>query len=262
MTHISSSLVITAQPLTENAGRLCFRNLVSTANITATSELVDFPATNMANPATNFGWEASSTADQTITITNSQRTEIDYVGIARHNLSQPGLELRIRFDGVIVSDYRPVSERQALLYLIESASPETIQIDLRNISNAAKVAVVYVGKSLALERNIYVGHTPINYGRDRSVINGVSQSGEFLGEVVLTETLSTSVDLQNLTPQWYRDNLDEYFRKKPRDPCFWAWRPATYEDEVGYCWVEGNPRPVNLLANGYMQISWTFRGIE
>ena len=266
MAHLTNGLVLSLQKISGNAGRLCYQSIVNASNITATSFLTtgstSFPASNMANPATAFGWEASSTADQTITILNAAATPIDYVGIARHNLNQPGLEIRVRFDGSTVAPYSSVSEAQALLFLFASASPSTIQIDIRGATNAAKIAVVYVGQSVQLERDIYVGHTPINYGRDRSVVNGVSQSGEFLGEIVTNQSLSTNVSLQNLTPIWYRENLDPYFRQSPRLPCFWAWRPLTYATEVGYCWVEGNPRPVNQRSNGMMSISWNFRGIE
>lgn len=261
MTYISSSLVANLQTISSNAGRLCYRTIVTATNISATSALARFPASNMANPATAFGWEATDTADQTIAIDNPNRVGIDYVGVARHNLNQPGLEIRVRFDGVTVSDYSAVGNRQALLFLFSAATPALIEIDIRGVSNAAKIAVVYVGESLALERNIYVGHTPINYARARSVVNGVSQGGEFLGEVVTNETLTTNVSLTNLTPVWYRAELDPFFAANPRNPCFWAWRPGTYPAEVSYCWVEGDARPTNQRSNGMMDISWAFRGI-
>ena len=128
-------------------------------------------------------------------------------------------------------------------------------------TTAPTIAVLYAGLSTTLERGIYVGHTPISYGRDRSTINGVSENGQYLGEVVIRENFSTSVSLNNLTASWYRNTLDPYFALKPRRPCFWVWYPDSYPSEVGYCWVEGNPRPVNQRNNGMMQISWNFRGI-
>lgn len=261
MTHLTTNLVLSLAQISENSGRLCYHNIVDTNSITATSEATGKPATNMANPSTAFGWEALDTSDQTITIINQSSEPIDYIGIARHNLSQSGVELRIRFDGATVRNYVPISDVQAQLFLFEEATPGTIQIDIRGASEPVKMSVIYVGMSLQLQRNIYVGHTPINYGRDRAVINGVSQSGEYLGQVVTNETLSTSVSLQNLTPDWYRESLDPFFASLPRPPCFWAWRPVSYPTEVGYCWVEGNPRPTNQRSNGMMQISWNFRGI-
>ena len=265
MTFLSKNLVLSLVRNTENAPRLCFQNIVSSSNISATSELTSgsttFPATNMANPATAFGWEAAGTADQTITILNNAANPIDYIGIARHNLGQAGLEIRVRFDAATVLDWQAVSDTQALLYLFEEAVPTTVYIDIRGVSNAAKIAVVYVGQSLRFERNIYVGHTPITYGRQRQAINGVSQAGEFLGQVVLNETLATTVDVQNLTPLWYRNELDPFFAMNPRKPIFWAWRPATYPNEVAYAWVEGSPQVSNQRSNGMMQTSFNLRGI-
>jgi hypothetical protein len=261
--YTTNALVLTLQPidLNDNAGRLCYKNIVTSGVISANSELSGFPITNAANPATWAGWEAEDTATQTITITNSTRGNIDYIGIARHNLSQAGLTVQVKFDGVQVLAPSAVSDTQALLFLFEQATPETIEIVIAGASNPAKLAVIYVGESTLLERNIYVGHTPITYGRDRNVINGISQSGEWVGEVTLNETLSTSVNLQNLTPTWYRETLDPFFKQNPRNPCFWAWRPGGYPAEISYCWVEGNPRPVNQRSNGMMSIDWNFRGI-
>jgi len=263
--HLSPNLVLTLEAISANAGKLCFKNIVNSSNITATSFLVDgatsFPPSNMSNPATAFGWEAADTSDQTITITNDSSTEVDYIGIARHNLNQSGLEVTIKFDGIVVSPATSISDAQAQLFLFVGASPALIEIAITGATDPAKIAVVYVGKSLDLQRNIYVGHTPVTYGRDIQQMSGVSQSGEYLGEVRFNQTLSTSVSLLHLTPEWYRQNLDEFFGRVPRSPCFWAWRPGTYPAEVGYCWIEGNPRPVNQLANGMMSIDWNFRGI-
>ena len=262
MTVISGNLVLALEAqLNQDAGRLCYKNIVNTGNISATSEVAGSPVTNMANPSTAFVWSASSTATQTITINNTSAEAIDYIGFARHNLNQPNLRVEIKFNGVRVLAPTGITSIQAQLFLFNEATPSTIQIIITGASSAPSIGVLYVGRSVELERNIYVGHTPINYGRDRSVVNGVSQSGQWLGEVVLNQSLSTSVDLQNLTPEWYRNNLDPYFAQSPRKPCFWAWRPGTYPAEVGYCWVDGNPRPTNQRSNGMMQVSWNFRGI-
>lgn len=258
--HISSALVLTGVQLSNNAGIIAYDNLVTFDSVSATSDTLTAPITNLANPATAFTWEASSAATQTITVQSDGR-EADYIGIARHNLNQLGLTLEIKFNGVTVLPAQSVSDNQSLLFLFNVASPTTIELVITGATVAPKIAVLYAGKSIRLQRNIYVGHTPITYGRNRTAINGVSENGQYLGEINIRETLSTSVELQNLTPDWYRTTLDPFFREKPRRPCFWAWRPQTYSDEVGYCWVEGNPKPVNQRANGMMQVSWNFKGI-
>lgn len=260
--HISSALVLSGQVegVSTNAGIIGYQSVVNFDSVSATSELQNSPITNLANPATSFSWEATSNATQTITI-NTEGREIDYIGIARHNLAQVGLTVEVKFNGVTVLPSRPVSDNQALLFLFNLATPTTVELIIAGATDAPTIAVLYAGRSIKLQRNIYVGHTPITYGRNRTSINGISENGQYLGEIVVSETASTSIDLQNLTPDWYRNILDPFFAQKPRRPCFWAWRPATYADEVRYCWVEGNPQPVNQRSNGMMSINWQFRGI-
>lgn len=197
---------------------------------------------------------------QTVTI-QAGGAPIDYIGLARHNLNQAGLTLAIKYNGATVVPASPVSEKQALLFLNNLASPTTVELIIEGATIPPKIAVLYAGKYLKLERSIYVGHTPITMGRDRTSINGVSENGQYLGPIDVRQTNTTSVDLQNLTPAWYRANLDPFFALSPRVPCFWAWRPTKYEAEVGYAWIEGNPRPTNQRPNGMMQVSWNFKGI-
>jgi len=67
---ISSSLVLSdAVVINPNNGRLCWRNDVTFGSVSATSETTDSPVTNLTNPSTAFAWEATSTSEQTITIT-------------------------------------------------------------------------------------------------------------------------------------------------------------------------------------------------
>jgi len=259
-TLISNRMVLSPVANISKFGIMGFQTNANEATVSATSETMDSPISNIVNPATSYRWSASSTATQSIYISNSNK-EIDYIGIASHNLAQLGLTVSIYYDGILVVPAAAVSDNQAILFALNLASPATVELRITGATTIPQIAVLYCGLALRLERSIYVGHTPITMGRDRKAINGVSENGQYLGEAVLSESFSTSVRLQNLTPAWYRSDLDPYFAAKPRVPCFYAWRPDGYADEVGYCWVEGNPRPVNSLSNGMMSIDWTFRGL-
>ena len=260
-TVIGRGLVLSkVTELNNNAGVIGYLNVANFDTISVTSQTLESPITNIINPATAFRWEASSAATQTITI-DVDGQEVDYIGIARHNLNQIGLSITIKYDGVTVVSSLNVSDNQAILFLQNIASPSTIQIIIEGATIAPSIAVLYVGKAIRLERNIYVGHTPITYGRNRTTVNGVSENGQYLGEIVVRETNMTRVSLSNLTPDWYRNVLDPFFALSPRIPCFWAWRPSTYASEVGFCWVEGEPQMSNQLSNGMVSANWTFKGL-
>lgn len=261
-TVISSSLVLTQQPDTSNAGRLCWQNLVNAGNIAASSQAAGYPITNAANPSTAYLWQATGTAQQDIDVTFSQ--EVDYIGFARHNLvlgSEVRIQVKFGSTYITIVDWTLVPQTQAPLFLFNLASPAGVRLSIRNNTVAPRIAVLYCGLSTALQRNIYVGHTPITYGRHVETVGGYSESGQYLGEIVRREGRSTTVALQNLTASWYREELDPFFAARPRVPAFWAWRPSTYPGETAFAWIKGNPRPVNQRNNGMMSVSFDLEGI-
>jgi len=69
----------------------------------------------------------------------------------------------------------------------------------------------------------------------------------------------TGVSLQNLTPDWYRNELDPIFRQ--RVPFFWAWYPSKYGAEVGYVWLDGEPNMSNQRSNGMVEVSMSLVGM-
>lgn len=261
--YISDSLTLTQQAIENpNAPRLCWQNIVTETNVTSSSEEALNPASNVGNPSTAFRWQATSTDEQHLDINTG--LEIDYIGIARHNLEQDA-EIKISFlvglNYVTIFDWDNVPGRQVLLYFINEASPDSIRISVRNNPDPPQIAVVYVGVSTPLQRNIYVGHTPITMGRDVTTVGSYSESGQYLGEIVRREGRSSQINMQNLTPEWYRAELDPFIAQRPRRPAFFAWRTGKYPDEVGFIWVKGNPRPSNQRPNGMMEITLEIEGI-
>lgn len=260
---ISDALTLAPADLVDpNQPRLGWRNFADATDFSATSETAFSPASNLGNPSTAFGWEATSTDEQHIDISIDR--PVDYIGLARHNLRAEA-EMRIEFGvGSAFSaafDWFAVPRRQALMFVFSEAEPDTIRIRIRDNSEAPRIAVIYVGRVTLLQRRIYVGHTPVNLGRVVETVGGYSESGQYLGEVQRREGRQTSVSLQNLTPSWYRSTLDPFIAQRPRRPAFFAWRPESYETEVGYVWLTGNPQPSNQRANGMMQIDMDFEAI-
>jgi hypothetical protein len=123
------------------------------------------------------------------------------------------------------------------------------------------LAVLYAGELLLLQRRIYVGHTPIKFGRRLNLANHRSIDGNFLGRIVLSEKTETSIALKNLTSTWYRNYMEPFLLAAQEIPFFFAWRPGTYPTEVGYVWLTGDPVPVNQLSNGMMQVSFDVEGV-
>lgn len=277
---ISSGFVTAAGlwDLDGNSPIIGYQNLVTTTNITATTEDPDYPATNLANPATHLRWRSgagSPSTDEYLTATIDTAELVDYVAIAKHNLGTS--QATVSVEGTAESSGSPVEWTELIAGqllpddgpVIFRFTPQSlyavrlrIQDSLAATPATPYVAVMYVGALLVVQRRVYVGHTPIKYGRRVNVANHRNIAGDFLGRIVLSETNKGSLALQNLTPGWYRSHFDPFVQSALKDPFFIAWRPGDYPNEVGYAWLTGDPAPSNQLANGMMQVQIDYEGVS
>lgn len=276
---ISDSLVLgSASGVNANNPIIGYHNLVMAGSISATTEDTDFPAINLANVSTNLRWKgilgSPSFNDEYITIILDTPNDIDYVGIARHNFGT-GL-IAVSIEGLAEEDDSPAEwfeltsdvllpNDTPAIFRFTPQSLYAIRIRLQASQAAVPVApeaaVVYVGLLLVLERRIYVGHTPLPYGRRAKITNARSESGNFLGRVVLNEMVTNGIELNNLTPGWYRTYLDPFVIASKEIPFFFNWRPGTYPYESGYAWIVNDPAPTNQRSNGMMNIKFELNGI-
>jgi hypothetical protein len=273
----SPSLVIaTSTDFNADSPIVGYQNVVTAANITATTENAAYPATNLANPATHLIWKAgagSPSSDEYLTCITGTTEHLDYLGVAAHNFGTAQATLTVEGtdvapgspadwnvlagpmlpadDGPIIFRWTPGSYYGIRLRISESATPGVVPF----------CAVMYVGELLMLQRRIYVGHQPIKFARKLNIANHRSVSGAFLGRIVLGQKNATSISLINLTPTWFRESMWPFLLAAQEIPFFFAWRPTTYPLECGYCWLTNDPTPNNTLANGMMAVSLDLEGV-
>lgn len=247
-----------------------WENLVDIGNITSSSEAENYPATNLANPATNLRWRGFTQSEIYITIQVDRVDPIDYVAIAKHNLGS-GL-IPVSVEGLAVDGNSPddwfelttdvlLANDGPALFRFDPQSLFAVRIRLQQALVVPEIAVVYVGKLLVLQRRMYVGHQPITLNKVSKVTNARSESGNFLGRIVLNINNQSSVNLTNLTPDWYRTYFDPFVDNAKEYPFFFAWRPEDYPAEVGYAWMTNDPLPSNQRPNGMMQVSFQMNGV-
>lgn len=245
-----------------------WRNLVTIENITASSEQAAYPASNLANPSTTSlqGWRSNSTALQYVTVDLQATEEVDYVGVARHNFGSAQISVTVQgttdgstwFD--LVEEFMPANDESLLLRFVEQG---LLQVRLRLLpaATAPRAAVLYAGALLVMERGLQP-HTPIGMGRQRSKATGEAESGDYLGTIVTTSRLATAVQINLLSAEWVREELDAFCNYASYgQPFFFAWQPATYPDEVGYVWAPGDVQPTAANLVGHMNLSLNLAGI-
>lgn len=256
---ISSSLVLSAG-LTADHPVIGWENRLSSASLSATASDADYPVTNLLNPATHLYWKGADTQTQYITHVTGGASPYDFVGIAGHNLGSGGWTVSIEGDtgagyATIAGPAVPADD-SPLMFRWTAASYTGVRVKLTGGSIVPRIAVLFMGGLLVLERKVKSPHTPINMGREVKTVSGRSQAGNFLGSITLSEGRTADISFENLTDTWYRENMDEFVDYAAlRNPFFFAWLPDTFSADVGYGWCASDPRPSIHHVNGMMKIS-------
>jgi hypothetical protein len=269
MIVINSDPVLGPAALTLGANnpRIGWRNLVAYNNVFADQEAEDEPVSNLANPDTYSSWRGLTTAQQEVALVLDAAADVNYFAIAKHNLGSSGATVTFEssINGAdwttVVEPFMPANDFTIIHeFNTEFAGFYRLLITPGVVPPA--IAVWYVGEILILQRRLYVGHVPLPFGRRTTISTGRSESGQFLGRIKRRGFLESSIDMNNLTPDWVRENLDPFIVAAETQPFFWAWRPSDYPLETGYAWLTDDPQVVNSRANGMMQVSLSMQGIR
>jgi hypothetical protein len=275
MIVVSAALALTPAGESLATPVIGYQNIVTAGSVAATSAAAGFPASNLANPSTAMRWVAdepgSPPADQYLTVTIDQVDEVDYLAIAVHNLGSG--QNAVSVEGSIGGSpewFELVQETiqandDPVIFRFTPQSLTGIRLRIQpsqaTVPTVPYVAVMYVGKLLVLERGTHADHVPINLGRKTRVMNGMSETGNFLGRVVLSESRSTSFALQDLRSVWYRANFDPFVVAAKDVPFFFAWRPQAFPGDVGFVTLTNDVVPSRSFGTGRFSVTLNISGV-
>lgn len=237
----------------------------------------DHPVTNLANPSTYLRFQQLTAGeDIEIVITLDGVKEIDFIGIANHNLGSLARVLRVWGQTSIdyagnpvytaLTDEAIVGNDSVLVYRLPVGAYASMKftIDSRlddDPTDIVYMAVMYVGKLLVLERKIQVGFTPISMGRASEQITQRSSRGQFLGRLTIGSWVETAARITHLSPDWYREHMDAFAAACDTEPFFFAWAPVEYPNEVGFVWSKDIPKPNIHTTTGLIEVTLNMEGI-
>lgn len=158
-------------------------------------------------------------------------------------------------------DISPV-DNAPIMFLDIPRTARYMQIKLTGTGSVMpRIAVVYAGVALAMQRAMYGGHTPISLSRQTQLKQPVSRGGQFLGQSYRRLGVATSAAWKNLGAAWYRTNFDPFVKEARKNPYFFAWRPQSYPLELGYVWTGDDIAPSNMGVRDFMEVSMKLAGI-
>lgn len=246
-----------------------YHNVVTSTSITSTTAADGFPVTNLANHATHLKWVGGvNTGDEYITVTTNYTDPIDYVGVAKHNFGTIAVPVSVETTDsppVVLVSARVLADDSPVIFRFTPrvVTELRIKIEVTDTSAPPEAAVVYVGKLLVMERSIKIDtdHVPIPYGRVTDVVNGMSETGNFLGRIVLGEYRQSRAEFTWFTSDFYRDEVDPFVDAARAHPFFWAWSPSEYPLETGYSWLTKDAQPEVNPVTRRIALTLDMRGI-
>lgn len=260
----------TGRPLTH--ARILWQNRargLTAASVDASSETAEGPRDAPLRPETWEFWEPVA-LPATWQVDLGADYEIDAIGIAAHTLGTSLVRIAVSAglsEDIDTDDHLPLfaepiapADDEPLLLLDVPRSARFVRLTLTEETTEAvppRIAVFSAGVALAMERAIYGGHPPITLQRETVLHQALSRGGQFLGQGFRRHGLVTSVAFSNLSAAWVRSELDPFIESARSEPYFFAWRPASFPDEVAFAWTREDIRPVNMDRRGArMSVSW------
>lgn len=257
-----------------------YQSILTINDITADSETADNPAVNMWSPDTSSYWQSDTIpTGQTLYIyfENPSQYDIDYIGIARHNFFTGNIVYSLEMfepgtsTWTAIIDQETVGDDAVIFHYFDTVNEAQLRLKLECDITPPIIGHIKLGEVLILERPMYVGVEPPTLSPRSKRTTNVSQTGQYLGQVITQRWHQAVCEQKNVTPDFVRNSFYPFVLhcqgQLPDDGTaqgtyFYAWRPSDYPAEVIYGWTIGDIVPSNQRnEQGLMQFNFKIEGI-
>jgi hypothetical protein len=286
--YISNEIFLAGLPadgINENNGLILWDSILTPSDFQASGD-PGFPARNMWTPDTYQYWLGvgsiampANTLSDHVVLSNGGNEIVNCLGIARHNFGteQYVFVFQESTDGgsnwTDITEPKVVPDDKPILEFFDDTNAGLFRIRLTKFTTLFRqpiIAHVKLGKALVLQRRTFLGHAPATLSKDVSRTQMTSESGQYLGQIITRSFRSGSIDQENNTADYVRENIAPFINhinghNEQNDTApatfFYAWRPGDYPDEVVYAWTEDNVKPQNsaTYGGGGGLMSWSLR---
>lgn len=245
------------QPLVN--ARICWQSVAG--SVSGTSGQSNFPVSSVLNPATYERYRPIGGLYAEIIIDCLTPKAVDYLAMQLSNVSL--ITVQCSSDSITWTNIQIInlSGDKVVLALFQEISFRYYKIIIEGVG--IEVVAMKFGKSLAMQRAIHAGNSPMNLSPRNVIRPNVSETGQWLGTSVQRVGFSASFNWDNLGDDWYRNNFDLFAKSQPRAiPFFIAWRPLTYQDDLTYCLSTSDISPSYTGTKNFMNVALSVEGFS
>jgi len=250
--------------------RIGYHTILPFSTVTASSATSENPKEFIYDYLTSDAWMASSGGTQWIEVRPPGLEDVDYVGIAAHNLATARASFILQYwrDGVwnnVDEDlFRypagMMDSNDPVLFMFSSIRSNRFRLYIRTSVIPVFIGVLFIGRIMKLERGVYVGHAPAKYNRSDRILNSQSEGGQFIGRSTISEGGQTEIGLNHLTPGWVRSEWVPFQDHARMKPFFFSWMPDLYPNETIYGWSTSTPVPT-VGGHNFYSVSIGMQGL-
>jgi hypothetical protein len=237
----------------------------SASDILVSSEAADGPRDAPLRPETYESWRPLA-VPATWRIDLGAAKTLEYVFIAGHTIGSAGATIQAHYSNddaawtLLSNAATPAAGDDSPIVLVfPRQNARYVRLTLSGA--IAKLAVIYVGTQLVMPHTLYGGIQPVTMSRETELSVSLSESGQFLGQSIVSRGVSAAVHFRHLDPAWVRASFDPFAKEARLYPYVFAWRALTYPAELAYVWTTKPIKPSNMGKREWMEVQWSMVGM-
>lgn len=212
-------------------------NLFAEGTLTASTEAVGAEAANAAHEGTFDFWTPTA-MPATFAVDMGVARDADCLCIAAHDLGSKGATLTLETWNGAGWDAGPSiapTDDSTIMVLFPLATNDQWRLSISG-PTAINIGYAALGRRIVLP-GIVGDYTPTDWGERIEVLGGLTQSGQFLPQRVLSYGAETTVNLGRIEKNWHKQKGRAFQRHYDEGRAFFfAGWPDVLADDIAMCW--------------------------
>lgn len=247
-------------------------NLAAAATLSGSTAATDGALAN-AVTGTTYDYYTPTTGAGTVEFIAAFGTAqaLTFIGMAAHNLGTLGLEAYAEYSTNSGSSWTdggagvasPTDDSPIAWRMTGDASATHWRIRIMGGSSTVipSIGVAFFGHDLVMPDRFYQGFSPRITPTEVALQSNVSVGNHLLGSSVVYSGSTLSAGFTLVRPDFVRGAFKPFqVAFNEGKPCFFAWRPEKYPEDLHYCWRDGGViRPQNTSVTDYMSFDLNMR---
>jgi len=239
-----------------------YNNILESGTVSVTSEATGYPKENAFDWLPGDWWKANGSGTVYLTVDMGVSTIVDYWALAFHDLADHSGTIKPQYSSGLTS---PISwsdldtvqtptENQMIFRPVTQQNVRYYRFEISSTSVASCIGSLLLGQALTLQRGIKAPFTTAKHGRNKKILNSLSETGNIIGRTVYRQGQKFSIQQKNVTPAWISSNWDDLIDHVEAKPFFFMHDYEDAPNEICFAWSNKISHP-NYNNNGFQDFS-------